>query len=78
MQETWVQPLGWEDLKEGMATNSSIPAWRILWTEELGRLQSMGSQRGGHDLVTRSPNHHQHYILECIFKVNLIYVLQHK
>ena len=43
MQETWVQPLGWEDLEEGMATYSSILAWRILWTEELGRLQSMGS-----------------------------------
>ena len=50
MQETWVRSLGQEDpLKEGMATYSSIMAWRILWTEEPGRLQSMGSQRVGHD-----------------------------
>ena len=50
MQETWVQPLGWEDpLEKGMATPSSILAWRIPWTEESGKLQSMGSQRIGHD-----------------------------
>ena len=43
MQETWVPSLGWEDsLEEGMATHSSILAWEILWTEEPGRLQSMG------------------------------------
>ena len=49
MQETWVQSLGWEDpLEEGMATHSSILAWRIPWTEEPGRLQSMGSQRVRH------------------------------
>ena len=41
-----VQSLGWGDpLQEGMATHSSILAWRILWTEELGGLQSIGSQR---------------------------------
>ena len=41
---------GWErSLEEGMATHSSILAWRIPWTEEPGRLQSMGSQRVGHD-----------------------------
>ena len=41
MQETWVQSLGWEDpLEEGMATHSSTLAWRILWTEEPGRLYS--------------------------------------
>ena len=46
MQETWVQSLGWEDLLEkGMATHSSILAWRIPWTEEPGGLQSTGSQR---------------------------------
>ena len=45
-----VRSLGWEDpLEEGMATHSSILAWRILWTEEPGRLQSMGLQRVGHD-----------------------------
>ena len=45
MQETWVQFLGQEDpLGKGMATHSSILAWRIPWTEEPGGLQSMGSQ----------------------------------
>ena len=49
-QETRVQSLGWEDpLEEGMATHSSIPAWRIPRTEETGGLQSTGSQRVGHD-----------------------------
>ena len=49
MQGTWIQSLGWEDpLEKGMATHSSILAWRILWTEEPGRLQSMGSQRVRH------------------------------
>ena len=44
MQERQVQVLGWEyPLEDGMATHSSILAWRIPWTEELGRLQSMGS-----------------------------------
>ena len=44
------QTLGTEDpLEEGMATHSSILAWRIPWTEEPGGLQSMGSQRVGHD-----------------------------
>ena len=50
MWETWVQSLGWDDpLEEGMATHSSILAWKILWTEESGRLQSMGSQRVRHN-----------------------------
>ena len=50
MQETWVPSLGWEDLLEkGMATHSSILAWRIAWIEEPGEPQSMGSQRVGHD-----------------------------
>ena len=44
MQETWVQSLGQEDpLEEGMATHSTMLAWRIPWTEEPGGLQSMGS-----------------------------------
>ena len=48
-QEVRVQSLGREDpLKEGMATHSSILAWRIPWTEETGRLQSIGSQRVRH------------------------------
>ena len=50
MQEILVQSLGWEDaLEKEMATHSSIPAWRIPWTEEPGGLQSMGSHRVGHD-----------------------------
>ena len=49
-QEMLVQPLGGKDpLQESMATPSSILAWRIPWTEERGRLQSIGSQRVGHD-----------------------------
>ena len=45
MQENWVRSPGWEDpLEEGMATHSSILAWRIPWTEEPGGLQSMWSQ----------------------------------
>ena len=48
--EITVRTLSWEDpLEKGMATHSSILAWKIPWTEELGRLQSMGSQRVGHD-----------------------------
>ena len=55
MQETWVRSLGQEDpLEKGMATHSSILAWRIPWTEELGRLQSMGCPRVGHDCVTNA------------------------
>ena len=50
MWETQVQSLGWEDpLEKGMATHSTILAWRIRWTEEPGRLQSTRSQRVGHD-----------------------------
>ena len=48
--ETWVRSLGQEDLLvKGVATHSNILAWRIPWREELGRLQSMGSQRVRHD-----------------------------
>ena len=50
MQETQVQSLGWEDpLEKEVATYSSILEWRILWTEEPGGLQSLGSQRVGHN-----------------------------
>ena len=49
-KEMWIQSLGWEDpLEEVMATHSRILAWRIPWTEESGGLQSIGSQRVGHD-----------------------------
>ena len=57
MQETkeiWIQSLVWEDLlKKEMATHSSILAWEVVWTEEPGGLQSMGSHRVGHDLATK-------------------------
>ena len=50
VQETWIQSLGWEDpLEKEMVTHSSILAWKISWTEEPGGLQSVGSQRVGHD-----------------------------
>ena len=50
MQETRIQSLVWEDpLEKGMSIHSSIRAWRIPWTEKLGRLQFMGSQRVGND-----------------------------
>jgi len=53
MWETWVRSLGWKDpLEKEMATHSSTLAWKIPWTEERGRLQSMGLQRVGHDWVT--------------------------
>ena len=54
MWETWVRSLGREDpLEKEMATHCSILAWRIPWTEEPGRLQSMGVQRVGHDWATQ-------------------------
>jgi len=55
MQETWVWSLGQEDpLEKGIATHSSILAWRVLWTQERGRLQSMGWQQVGHDWTTNT------------------------
>ena len=60
MQETYVRSLGQEDLlQKGMATHSSIPAWEIPWTEEPGGLQSIGSQRVGHDLGTEQQQQKQ-------------------
>ena len=55
MQETQVWSLGWEDpLEKEVATHPSVLAWRIPWTEDLGRLQSMGLQRVGHDWATNT------------------------
>ena len=55
VQESWVRPLVWEDpLEKEMATHPSILAWRILWTEEPGELQSMGLQRVGCDRVSNT------------------------
>ena len=56
MQETQVQSLDQEDpLEKEMATHASILVWKIPWTEEPGRLQSMGLQRVGHDIATKPP-----------------------
>ena len=53
VQETWVRSLGWEDpLEKEMAAHSSILAWKILWTEETGELQSTGSQSGAPKRLT--------------------------
>ena len=53
MHKTLVRSLGWEGpLEKAMATHSSILAWKFPWTEEPGRLQSMGLQRVGHDRAT--------------------------
>ena len=58
MQETQIQSLGWEDpLQKGMATHSSILAWRISWTEESGRLQSMELQRVRHGDLDQTTTH---------------------
>ena len=53
VRETWIQSLSWEDpLDEGMATHSSVLAWRIPWTEEPGRLQSLGHKESDMTEVT--------------------------
>ena len=73
MLETWFQSLVWEDpLEKEMAIHSSTIAWKIPWTEELGRLQSMGSQRVGHDLATKQQQQQIYNIkltILTIFKV---------
>ena len=62
MQETWVRSLRWEDpLEEGMATNPVFLPGESPWTEEPGRLQSMGSQRVGHNRATKH-THRQCYL----------------
>ena len=61
MQETWVQSLSQEDpLEKGMATHSSILAWRIPWIEYVGRLKSMGLHRVGHDWSHWACSTHSH------------------
>ena len=67
MQEMWVRSLGQEDpLEKEVATHSSIFAWNTPWTEEPNRLQSMGSQRVGHDLATKHQN--------CLIGFFIVYV----
>ena len=71
MQEIQVPFLGQKDpLEKGMATCSSILAWRIPWIEEPGGLQSMGSQRVGHNRVTNT--HNNVYIYIYIYKTELL------
>ena len=65
MQETWVRSLDWEDPPEQeTATHSSILTWRIPWTEDVGRLQFMGSQRVRHALVAHTHTHTHTHTLE--------------
>ena len=80
IQETWVQFLGQEDpLEKGMTTHSCTLAWRIRWTEEAGRLQSMGSQRVGHNCMTNTNTHthtHTHtHTQECKTHAVLLSIL---
>ena len=73
MQEHWFPSLGWEDLLEKeMATHSSILGWKITWTEEPGRLQSMGSQRVGPTEHTRV---YDNYTKMYWLKIKHIYYL---
>ena len=68
VQETQVQFLGYDNaLEKEMATHSLVLAWRIPWTEEPGGLQSMGSQRVGHDLATKPTNLYVdiHFLFRC-------------
>ena len=78
MRETWVRFLGREDpLEKEMATHSSILAWRIPWMEEPGGLQSMGSQRVGHDWAT-SLIHSLMININMIISNSNIYILESK
>ena len=79
MRETWVWSLGWEDpLEKGTTTYSSILAWRIPWTEEPGRLQSMGSQRIGHnwETITFTSPKLTNYICKNSFQIGHILKMQ--
>ena len=70
MQETQVWSLDWEyTIKKGMATHSSILAWRILFTEEPGGLQSMGSQRVRDDWTIKHTHTHDMYMIYVLFQI---------
>ena len=70
MRETWIWSLGRKySLEEGMAAHSSILAWRIPWTEELGGLQSMGSQRVRHNCMSNTFTFFQVLILHHLHRV---------
>ena len=71
-QETGVPSLGQEDpLEKEMVTHSGIFAWEILWTEETGGLQSMGSQRVRHDLATEQQQRFIFYLIMFLLPHNL-------
>ena len=75
MQEIQIRSLGWEDLlEEEKTTHSSILAWEIPWTEEPGRLQSMGLQRVGSDLATKQQQQYI-YIYIVLYIYMYIYIL---
>ena len=75
MQETWVGSLGREDLLEkGMATHSSIPAWRIPWTEEPGGLQCTGSKRVGYNWTTKHST--QYMVIKLKFSCDYLLILE--
>ena len=78
MQDTRVQSLGWKDpLEKGMATHSSILAWRIPWTEEPGKLQAIGSQRVGYDWGTNAlPLCHYNYSFKTFEKNQVLNVTE--
>ena len=74
VQETQVQSQGWEDLLEmGIVAQSSILAWRILWTEEPGGLQSMGLPRVGHNLAIKPPPPILHYLMYHSLFIRVIF-----
>ena len=75
MQETWVPSLGWEDfLEKGMATHSSMLAWRIPWTKEPGGLQPMGLQRVGQLHFTSIDLYINIFIFKYIYLYLNIYI----
>ena len=77
--ETWVWSLGWkEPLEKEMATHSSTLAWKIPWTEEPGRLQSMGSQRMGHDWATSLSLSHDSKVMLKILQARLQQYVNHE
>ena len=80
LQETGVRSLGQEDpQKKEMATHSSILAWRMPWTEELDKLQSMGLQSITHDWATNTSLHFTHFAQACsLFFCSLLIHLRHQ
>ena len=77
MRETQVRFLGGEDpLEKGMATHSSILVWKIPWTEESDRLQSMGPQKVGHDQAnnTHTHTHTQEFICQVVLLLICFYI----